>query len=38
MTELKGRLDSLLEVRARNGALTNRLESATTRLDQIRAR
>jgi flagellar hook-associated protein 3 FlgL len=28
-------LDNLLEVRARNGARTNRLESATTRLDQI---
>ena len=35
MTALKGRLDSLLEVRARNGSLTNRLESATTRLGQL---
>jgi flagellar hook-associated protein 3 FlgL len=28
-------LDNLLEVRARNGARTNRLEAASTRLDQI---
>ena len=28
-------LDTLLEVRARNGARTNRLEAASTRLDQI---
>ncbi len=35
MTALKGRLDSLLEVRARNGSLTNRLDSATTRLGQL---
>jgi flagellar hook-associated protein 3 FlgL len=28
-------LDNLLEVRARNGARTNRLEAATTRLDQL---
>lgn len=36
MAALQNRLDSLLEIRARNGAQTNRLESATTRLDQIR--
>jgi flagellar hook-associated protein 3 FlgL len=35
VTALKGRLDSLLEVRARNGSQTNRLEAASTRLDQI---
>ena len=28
MTGLKGKLDTLLEVRARNGAMTNRLEAA----------
>jgi len=32
---LKSRLDTLLEIRARNGATTNRLESATARLAQI---
>jgi flagellar hook-associated protein 3 FlgL len=35
MTNLQNQLDSLLEVRARNGAQTNRLDAATTRLDQI---
>ena len=35
MTGLQNRLDSLLEIRARNGAMTNRLDSATTRIDQI---
>jgi flagellar hook-associated protein 3 FlgL len=35
MSGLQTRLDKLLEVRARNGAQTNRLEAATTRLDQI---
>jgi flagellar hook-associated protein 3 FlgL len=35
MTGLQTRLDSLLEARARNGAQTNRLEAATTRIDQI---
>ena len=35
MTDLQTQLDSLLEVRARNGAQTNRLDAATTRLDQI---
>jgi flagellar hook-associated protein 3 FlgL len=35
MTNLKGQLNSLLEVRARNGAQTNRLDAASTRLGQI---
>jgi flagellar hook-associated protein 3 FlgL len=35
MTALKGQLDDLLEVRARNGAQTNRLDAAQSRLDQI---
>ena len=35
MSGLETRLDKLLEVRARNGAQTNRLEAATTRLDQM---
>jgi len=35
MSALKSQLDSLLEVRARNGAQTNRLEAAQTRIDQI---
>jgi len=35
MAALKGRLDGLLEVRARNGAQTNRLDAAQTRIDQI---
>ena len=35
MTGLQNRLDALLEVRARNGAQTNRLDAATTRIDQI---
>ena len=35
MSGLKGQLDSLLEVRARNGAMTNRLEAGSTRLSQI---
>jgi flagellar hook-associated protein 3 FlgL len=35
MTNLKGQLDSLLEIRARNGAQTNRLDAANTRLSQI---
>jgi flagellar hook-associated protein 3 FlgL len=35
MTNLKGQLNSLLEVRARNGAQTNRLDAANTRLGQI---
>ena len=35
MTGLQNRLDSLLEIRARNGAQTNRLDAATTRIDQI---
>ena len=34
-TALQGHVDQLLGVRARNGAQTNRLEAATTRLDQI---
>ncbi len=32
---LDGRLDSLLEVRAANGARANRLEAALTRLDEV---
>jgi flagellar hook-associated protein 3 FlgL len=32
---LQGHVDQLLGVRARNGAQTNRLEAATSRLDQI---
>ena len=35
MTGLQTRLDSLLEIRARNGSQTNRLDAANTRLDQI---
>jgi flagellar hook-associated protein 3 FlgL len=35
MTGLQNRLDGLLEIRARNGAQTNRLDAAHTRLDQI---
>ena len=35
MSNLKSKLDSLLEVRARNGAMTNRLEAGSTRLSQI---
>lgn len=35
LTKLDGQIDSLLSIRARNGAQTNRLEAATTRLDQI---
>ncbi|HEX6021290.1 MAG TPA: flagellar hook-associated protein FlgL [Solirubrobacter sp.] len=35
MTNLKGQLNSLLEIRARNGAQTNRLEAASSRLSQI---
>jgi flagellar hook-associated protein 3 FlgL len=35
MAAINGQLDSLLEVRARNGAQSNRLEAANTRLDQI---
>jgi flagellar hook-associated protein 3 FlgL len=35
LTALQGRLDALLEARARNGAQTNRLEAAGARLDQI---
>jgi flagellar hook-associated protein 3 FlgL len=35
MAALKTRLDSLLEIRARNGAQTNRLDAATSRIDQI---
>ena len=35
MSALNTRLDSLLEIRARNGAQTNRLDAATTRIDQI---
>jgi flagellar hook-associated protein 3 FlgL len=35
MTNLQNQLNSLLEIRARNGAQTNRLDAATTRLDQI---
>jgi flagellar hook-associated protein 3 FlgL len=35
MSSLKNRLDGLLEVRARNGAQTNRLDAAQTRIDQI---
>jgi flagellar hook-associated protein 3 FlgL len=34
-TKLQAQLDAVLGVRARNGAQTNRLESANTRLDQI---
>ena len=34
-TGLQNQLNSLLDVRARNGAMTNRLEAAGTRLDQI---
>jgi len=34
-TALQKQLDDILSVRARNGAQTNRLESATARLDQI---
>ena len=32
---LKGRVDDILEVRARNGAMSNRLDAASTRLGQI---
>jgi flagellar hook-associated protein 3 FlgL len=32
---LKKRLDEILTVRARNGAMTNRLDAASTRLEQI---
>ena len=32
---LQGRLDDMLQVRARNGAMTNRLEAAASRLSQI---
>ena len=32
---LKGHLDALLNVRARNGAMSNRLEAASTRIDQL---
>jgi flagellar hook-associated protein 3 FlgL len=35
MSSLDARLNSLLEIRARNGAQTNRLDAASTRLDQI---
>jgi flagellar hook-associated protein 3 FlgL len=35
IASLKSKLDGLLEVRARNGAQTNRLDAASTRLDQI---
>jgi flagellar hook-associated protein 3 FlgL len=35
MPALKGQLDTLLEVRARNGSQTNRLEAANSRLSQI---
>jgi flagellar hook-associated protein 3 FlgL len=35
MSALQNRLDSLLEIRARNGAQTNRLEAAGGRIDQI---
>jgi flagellar hook-associated protein 3 FlgL len=34
-TNLQSQLDVVLQVRARNGAMTNRLEAASTRLDQI---
>ena len=34
-TRLQAQLDKLLNVRARNGAQSNRLEAANTRLDQI---
>jgi flagellar hook-associated protein 3 FlgL len=34
-TALQNQLNSVLEVRARNGAQTNRLDAATSRLDQI---
>jgi flagellar hook-associated protein 3 FlgL len=32
---LKSQLDEVLNIRARNGAMSNRLESAATRLDQV---
>ena len=32
---LQGRVDDILQVRARNGAMTNRLDAASTRLGQI---
>src|SRR5262249_5402015 len=32
---LKDQLDSVLKVRSRNGAMTNRLDAASTRLEQI---
>ena len=35
MTNLQNQLNSLLEIRARNGAQTNRLDAASTRIDQI---
>jgi flagellar hook-associated protein 3 FlgL len=35
MTNLQNQLNSMLEIRARNGAQTNRLDAASTRLDQI---
>jgi flagellar hook-associated protein 3 FlgL len=35
MSGLQNRLDSLLEIRARNGSQTNRLDAASTRIDQI---
>jgi flagellar hook-associated protein 3 FlgL len=35
MPALKAQLDTLLEVRARNGSQTNRLEAASSRMLQI---
>ena len=35
ITNLKASLDDVLEVRARNGAMSNRLEAASSRLEQI---
>ena len=35
MTNLQNQLDWLLKIRARNGAQANRLDAASTRLDQI---
>jgi flagellar hook-associated protein 3 FlgL len=35
MIALKAQADTILNVRARNGAMSNRLEAASTRLQQI---
>jgi flagellar hook-associated protein 3 FlgL len=35
ISNLKAQLDSVLKVRSRNGAMTNRFDAAATRLEQI---